>query len=76
MKLPKTTERVSISLPQYLVDLADRRSHRTDESRSAIVARALRAYLIMGYADSPEFWTLLYNENSGAVLPQNDTAPA
>lgn len=59
-ELIKTTEPVTISMPVWLIELIDAHATKTDLSRSAIITRAVRRYLLV-QNDEPTLWKEMYD---------------
>lgn len=59
-ELIKTTEPVTISIPVWLIELIDSHATKTDRSRSAIITRAVRLYLL-AQSDEPAIWKEMYD---------------
>lgn len=60
-KIPKTTEKISFSTPTFLLELVDAHCFRTGETRSSLITKALRQYLLSQY-DCPAFWNEMYQK--------------
>lgn len=58
-ELAKNTETVSISIPSWIVELIDRYCAERDMSRSAVITRATRQFLLV-HQDSPATWERIY----------------
>ena len=61
--MPKAKEKISISIEGWLLDELEDYCQRHDYSRSKLIVRALRKYLITEM-DSPEFWNKLYQDKN------------
>jgi metal-responsive CopG/Arc/MetJ family transcriptional regulator len=62
MGLPKTTENVSISVPTWLLEVIDRYCDENDFTRSKLISRAIRKYLILKM-DNSSLWERLYRDS-------------
>lgn len=60
-ELPKSTEKVTFSVPSFVLDLVDSHCFRTGETRSSVITKALRQYLLSQY-DCPSFWSEMYQK--------------
>ena len=59
MAKQNTTEGITISVPQYILDEVDEICSRTDINRSSFFVRAAKKYIAVHHADSPIFWDYL-----------------
>ena len=59
-KLSPKSETVSISLPSWMIEILDETCHRQDFTRSCLIKRALKRYLL-SKNDTPELWEELYD---------------
>jgi metal-responsive CopG/Arc/MetJ family transcriptional regulator len=64
MDLPRNTENITISMPSWLIESVDEYCSRNDFSRSRLISRAVRKYLLLKI-DSPELWRHLYDKKFG-----------
>jgi hypothetical protein len=60
-RIPKTTEKVTFSLPTFLLELVDNHCFRTGDTRSSLITKALRQFLLSQY-DCPAFWNEMYQK--------------
>jgi metal-responsive CopG/Arc/MetJ family transcriptional regulator len=59
MDLPRNTETITISVPSWLIQAVDEYCSCHDFSRSRLISRAVRKYLLQEI-DTPELWNQLY----------------
>lgn len=59
-RLSAKSETISISLPSWMIDVIDETCHRKDFTRSCLIKRSLKRYLL-AQNDTPEMWEELYN---------------
>ncbi len=59
-RLSAKYETISISLPSWLIEILDETCHRKDFTRSCLIKRSLKRYLL-AQNDTPELWEELYD---------------
>jgi len=64
MKLDKSTESVSISLPTWLLQILDEVCEEKDFNRSTFAKRAIKKYLLY-HVECPTLWQQIYNMTTG-----------
>jgi metal-responsive CopG/Arc/MetJ family transcriptional regulator len=58
-RLTAKTETISISLPTWMIEILDEACHQKDFTRSCLIKRALKRYLL-SKNDTPAMWEELY----------------
>ena len=61
VKLVKTTENISITLPSWLLEILDEVCEEQDFNRSTFAKKAIKKYLLYKH-DKPSIWQKIYQE--------------
>jgi metal-responsive CopG/Arc/MetJ family transcriptional regulator len=60
--LPRNTETTSVCIPTWLMEIIDDYCERNDMSRSSLIVRCIRKYMLLKY-DNHAVWTHIYHSS-------------